>query len=595
MRKWIGKFKTISIQKKMAIAMLVTPVLSSLVILGFYYNYTREFYREKVAIFQENNRKNMTANVNNILRQIDTISDQVLGLAVLSSEFEGYSEKSTYDRLLLYRKITSQLTNICISNDTVDNIYILDFDGNGFSSNSEWNEELYKTQLEEPLSKMQQGKKVVLPPHRATYRYRGNADKAPYMVSLLIYLNQYTQSGAIGLIQMDIPYEKIRKSVELLEMTESDFSFIVDEDNYLIYAPDSSDIGKEAGNITYGKYNLGELVTKCGQDEENAEKSLIKRVELSNKEWYLIQVNSDAMFREELGKIQNTWLLVFTICLLCALGLSLSLSHSITKPIAVLIKGMGKVSQGNFDIQVDKPDNKDLAELVEGFNTMIREVDVLMKENIQKEHEKTRMEMMALNAKINSHFLYNTLNTIKWQAISQNQMDIANSIVALTKILEYSCKNTVDMVALKEEIRFIEDYIYIQNMRYGSNVAVKYQVEKGCEECLVLKMLLQPIVENALIHAFDNNGKENIITVTCAKKSGQLKICVYDNGCGFQYEGFDKLTGIGLNNIKDRLEINFGKESEMRIHSIIGEGTCVTVVFPIVEGGKTANESLTDR
>ena len=101
---------------------------------------------------------------------------------------------------------------------------------------------------------------------------------------------------------------------------------------------------------------------------------------------------------------------------------------------------MGKVSQGNFNIQVEKPDNKDLAELVESFNTMILEVDVLMKENIQKEHEKTRMEMMALNAKINSHFLYNTLNTIKWQAISQSQMDIANSIVALTKILEYSCK-----------------------------------------------------------------------------------------------------------------------------------------------------------
>ena len=167
MRKWIGKFKTISIQKKMAIAMLVTPVLSSLIILGFYYNYTREFYREKVAIFQENNRKNMTANVNNILRQIDTVSDQVLGLAVLSSEFENYSEKSTYDRLLLYRKITSQLTNICISNDTIDNIYILDFDGNGFSSNSEWNEDVYKEELAEPLSRDQQGKTVILPPHRA--------------------------------------------------------------------------------------------------------------------------------------------------------------------------------------------------------------------------------------------------------------------------------------------------------------------------------------------------------------------------------------------------------------------------------------------
>lgn len=598
MRKWIGKFKTISIQKKMAIAMLVTPVLSSLIILGFYYNYTREFYREKVAIFQENNRKNMTANVNNILRQIDTVSDQVLGLAVLSSEFENYSEKSTYDRLLLYRKITSQLTNICISNDTIDNIYILDFDGNGFSSNSEWNEDVYKEGLAEPLSRDQQGKTVILPPHRAAYRYRGNGDKAPYMVSLLIYLNRYTQSGAIGLIQMDIPYEKIRKSVELLEMTQSDFSFIVDENDYLIYAPDSADIGKKASNVVYGNYNLGDLWEKVNADykkENNGEQSLIKKAALFNKKWYLIQVNSDVMFREELGKIQNTWLLVFVICLLCALGLSLSLSHSITKPIAGLIKSMGKVSQGNFNIQVEKPDNKDLAELVESFNTMILEVDVLMKENIQKEHEKTRMEMMALNAKINSHFLYNTLNTIKWQAISQSQMDIANSIVALTKILEYSCKNTLDMVALREEIQFIEDYIYIQNMRYGSSVVVKYQIEDDCRECLVLKMLLQPIVENALIHAFDNSGEGNVITVTCKKNKGHMKISVYDNGRGFQYEGFDKLTGIGLNNIKDRLELNFGTESEMQIYSVIGEGTCVTIVFPIVEGGKAADESLTDR
>lgn len=331
--------------------MLVTPVLSSLIILGFYYNYTREFYREKVAIFQENNRKNMTANVNNILRQIDTVSDQVLGLAVLSSEFENYSEKSTYDRLLLYRKITSQLTNICISNDTIDNIYILDFDGNGFSSNSEWNEEVYKEELAEPLSRDQQGKTVILPPHRAAYRYRGNGDKAPYMVSLLIYLNRYTQSGAIGLIQMDIPYEKIRKSVELLEMTQSDFSFIVDENDYLIYAPDSADIGKKASNVVYGSYNLGGLWEKVNADykkENNGEQSLIKKVALFNKKWYLIQVNSDVMFREELGKIQNTWLLVFVICLLCALGLLSQLIPQHNKAHCRPDQKYGKSQSGKF-------------------------------------------------------------------------------------------------------------------------------------------------------------------------------------------------------------------------------------------------------
>ena len=145
----------------------------------------------------------------------------------------------------------------------------------------------------------------------------------------------------------------------------------------------------------------------------------------------------------------------------------------------------------------------ELSELVSGFNTMIQEVDMLMKENIQKEHDKTRMEMIALNAKINSHFLYNTLNTIKWQAIAEKQMGIAESIVALTKILEYSFRNTLDMVPLEDELRFIEDYIYFQSIRYACSVKMKYDIEDACRHCLVPKMILQPIVENALLHAFD--------------------------------------------------------------------------------------------
>jgi len=126
----------------------------------------------------------------------------------------------------------------------------------------------------------------------------------------------------------------------------------------------------------------------------------------------------------------------------------------------------------------------------------------------------------------------------------------------------------------------------------------------------VLKMLLQPIVENALIHAFDNSGEGNVITVTCKKNKGHMKISVYDNGRGFQYEGFDKLTGIGLNNIKDRLLFviclllsyfipkHFFAFSYVALSissTEIREGTRVTIVFPIVEGGKAADESLTDR
>lgn len=580
MERWRQKLEELSLSKKIAIAMLLTPILSSLIIFCFYYGYMKEFYREKVEIFQENHRENMTANVKNMLRQIENVSGQVLGLAVLSEDFEGYSQKDVYQKLLLNREVTSSLTNICISNEVIDNIYMLDFDGNSFTSNGEWDKNQYLVEMDTEITPSQKGRTVVLPPHPASYRYLGGSSHAPYMISFVTYLNRYTQSGAIGMIQIDIPYKKLAEAMELLDMTQEDFAFLINKEGMLIYAPNEEDVGKAAALVEYGAYNLGKIWEEAKQGVHPV--TSVKTEDFGSLGWTLVQVNSNTMLREEMGKMQKTWIFIFLVCLICAGCVSLSLSHSITKPIMNLIGSMGKVSKGNFDIQVEQPRNKDLAALVASFNSMIQEVDTLMKENIQKEHEKTYMQMTALNAKINSHFLYNTLNTIKWQAISKKQMEIAESIVALIKILEYSCKNTLDLVPMEEELQFIKDYIYIQNIRYGSQVTVNYDLEEACRECLVLKMLLQPIVENALLHAFDNRKGEHVITLKGSMEDGSVKICVYDNGKGFQYEGFDKLTGIGLNNVKERLELHFGKESSLEINSVIGEGTCVTILFPVV-------------
>ncbi len=584
MKRWRKKTEALSLHKKIAIAMFITPVLSSLIIFCFYYGYMKDFYHEKVEVFQENNRENMTANVQNILRQIETVSSEVLGMAALSEDFDGYSQKNAYEKLLLNREITGQFTNICISNEMIDHIYMLDFDGNGFSSNSEWDIQRYREEMEIPLDVGQKGRSVILPPHQARYRHLGGSAKGPYMISLVTYLNRFTKSGSIGLIQIDIPYSKIRAAMELLKMTEEDFSFLVDEEGYLVYAPREEDAGKKASQVEYGSYHLGKLWEKVSNGEHPA--GVVSTKAMGRGKWTLIQINSNSMLLEEMGKMQKTWILIFLVCLVCAGIFSLSLSHGVTKPIINLIGSMGKVSKGNFNIQVEIPESRELSELAVSFNSMIQEVDSLMKENIQKEREKTRMQMMALNAKINSHFLYNTLNTVKWQAISKNQMEIAESIVALTKILEYSYKNTPDLVKLEEELKFIEDYLYIQNLRYGRKVSMVYEIEEACKKSYVLKMLLQPVVENALLHGFKYGGENNRITLRCTMENGHMKICIYDNGSGFHYEGFDRLTGIGLNNIRERLELNFGREGHMEIWSTPGEGTSVTLAFPVIREGK---------
>lgn len=580
MKKLKKKVEKMSLSRKIALAMLLTPLLSSLIIFVLYYGYMRDFYREKVEIFQENNRETMTSNVKALMRQVDYVSSQVLGLAVLSDDFSGYSQKDSYERMLLNKEVNSRLINISISNEMIDNIYLVDFDGNTFTSNSDWDREIYLKEMNISLSREQEGRREIVPPHQALYRHIGGTSSAPYMISVMIYLNRYTESESIGLVQIDIAYEKMREAMEYVEMTEEDFAFVVDAEGNLIYAPEKENAGKQVSEVSYGVYQLGDLCQSVSQKDMP---SFLKAESLGKMGWKLIQVNGDSMLREELQKIQTTWILIFLVCLLCAAGFSLSLSHSITKPVVTLIKSMGEISRGNFDIQVEQPQMPELSELVSGFNTMIQEVDMLMKENIQKEHDKTRMEMMALNAKINSHFLYNTLNTIKWQAIAEKQMGIAESIVALTKILEYSFRNTLDMVPLEDELRFIEDYIYIQSIRYACSVKMKYDIEDVCRHCLVPKMILQPIVENALLHAFDKQAGNNRILLSCISKNRIMRITVYDNGKGFDYQGFDKLTGIGLTNVRERLHLNFGENGRLEIKSEVGQGTTVIMEMPLME------------
>ena len=158
MKKLKKKVEKMSLSRKIALAMLLTPLLSSLIIFVLYYGYMRDFYREKVEIFQENNRETMTSNVKALMRQVDFVSSQVLGLAVLSDDFSGYSQKDSYERMLLNKEVNSRLINISISNEMIYNIYLVDFDGNTFTSNSDWDREIYLKEMNISLSREQEGR-----------------------------------------------------------------------------------------------------------------------------------------------------------------------------------------------------------------------------------------------------------------------------------------------------------------------------------------------------------------------------------------------------------------------------------------------------
>lgn len=574
--KW--KFRRLSVKTQVMIGAMIVPILSSFILLVIFYKNIRGFYVERVQDMQQHTIDITAGNLEDFVKQCETVSEQVLGMVVFQDDLEGYAQKTAYERLLISRNINAGLLNIKLANRVVDHIYLLSFDGQGFSTNSEWNKNSFVEGLPEALDADQAGRKMVIPSRKVEYANINHSRYAPLKISYLMYLNRYTKSGMIGLVQMDVNYSQIENIMKNMALGEGDFSFIIDEKQNLIYAPEKELAGMYAGDVSYNGLCL-ELF--CGKENGEMEDSYTVRTrEIGGSKWKLVQVSSDALLNQELKRAMRNWIVALAAYIACATAVSVSIARGITAPIMKMIGSMKDAGRGNFKVQVSGSYNKELAYLAESFEQMVSQIDGLMKENIQKEHEKTALQMQALNAKINSHFLYNTLNGIKWQAIKAKQLPIAESIVALTKILEYSYKDTDSMVSLREELSFINDYVYVQNMRYDSHVQIQYDIEEGTENCMILKMLLQPVVENALMYAFDGESLDNIVRIGCRRQQGNLVITVRDNGKGFIFQGMDKLTGIGLNNILQRMKLNFEEECGMEISSKDGEGTCVVMIVP---------------
>lgn len=578
------RMKNTSLRFRFTVAIVFMSIVPGLILTFLFYNNMEKFYKEKIQIYQQNLLSQMTSQMNNIMEQSEVASNQVLGLAVTSNSFSGYPGMNLYQRLNLKREVEAQLNNIRLANDSIDNIYLIGFDNNFYTSNREWNGKEFLKLDWIKIDKDQRGDSVTIPTHRAEYRYLNPGNHPPFVISLVTYLNTVRANSMIGLAQIDINYNAVRKAMDAMPMTDKDFAYIVDGKGNVIYSPDENLLGKNMAFYQDGMDHYRNIYEKVNAYSDIQEgNQTIRTSSIQETDWRIIQVNSETMLKEELEKARNIWFLFAVVCLATAIFLALSLSHSITKPVLKIIKSMKKVSHGNFNVKVEEIEDKDLAILADSFNLMVSEVDNLMKENVKKENERITMELTALNSQINSHFLYNTLNTIKWMAIGQGAEDIVKMIVSLVNMLEYSCKNVDRPVLIPEEIKFIEDYVYIQQVRYKSNVNIRFELDEELKQCKILKMLLQPIVENAMLHGFAERNIGNEILIQGRRKGDRIQFQIWDNGKGFHYDSIDKLTGVGLHNIQSRIRLNYGEEYRLSVESKVEVGTCVSLEVPIVK------------
>ncbi|MDD9267269.1 sensor histidine kinase [Paenibacillus sp. GCM10023248] len=323
----------------------------------------------------------------------------------------------------------------------------------------------------------------------------------------------------------------------------------------------------------------------------NGEEMFVTFLTMERTEWKIIYVTPYDQMTAEVKQIYKFIMGVSAAGLVIFLLVSFFLVRSIVGPIKSLILQMNKMKSGSFNIDLELSGPLEIYSLGKTFQNMTMRMKELIVEKREQEQLKNRAELDALQSQINPHFLVNTLNAIKIMAMLAKATNLVEMTDSLIKLLSSTFHRGGSYIQVFDEMQSLEKYIHIMKVRYGDRFKVEYDIDERVTEAYILKLLLQPIVENAIIHGFYGKEAMGIVKIKCEKQLDQLVITITDNGKGMeqrtrgtllQEKRVESLCGIGIANVNDRIRLNYGEPYGLTIHSELEVGTVVIVTLPLL-------------
>jgi two-component system sensor histidine kinase YesM len=276
--------------------------------------------------------------------------------------------------------------------------------------------------------------------------------------------------------------------------------------------------------------------------------------------------------------------------ILCVI-LSILITRSIGRPIQAIVKTMRKVEEGRFDVRVEVDSRDEVGFMACRFNDMIARIDELFHTNLEKQDRLRLAEIQALQSQINPHFLYNTLDSIKWIAKLNGIREIEVIVIQLGKLLKNSINNRNEMTTVRDSLEIIDSYLTIQKIRYSDRFTVHMDIDPGVLDCYVPRLIIQPIVENAIVHGIVKKIGEGRLDIKAGRAGTDLLIEVADDGAGIDAARLEqirtelesdqrKVENIGIHNVNRRIKLCYGEKYGVSISSEAGRGTTVILTMP---------------
>ncbi|MGG4440829.1 histidine kinase [Brevibacillus fortis] len=391
-----------------------------------------------------------------------------------------------------------------------------------------------------------------------------------------------------AVLLVDVNFKEIDDLCQRVGLGKKGYVYIIDLVGNIVYHPQQQLIYAGLKNENRSlplKHSYGSYV-----EETQDEARLITIKTIDQLGWKIIGVS----YMDEIVTTKKEisgfiiWLLIIVIVIV--LFVLHYLSAKISRPIKLLERSMEKVEQGDFSESEPIRGSHEVEQLSLRFQLMVAKVRELMHQIIREQEAKRKSELEVLQAQIHPHFLYNTLNSVvRMVGIGKNE-DVITTITSLSKLFRISLSRGKNIITVQEELEHVLNYLIIQKMRYKQKFEYEIVAEDGVLDCLTLKLLLQPIVENAIYHGIEHLADPGRIRIFAALIDGKMLLQVSDNGLGMPPDVLERVkagcykskegSGVGIQNVQERIRLTFGEQYGLEIESEQEEGTVVRIWIP---------------
>lgn len=376
---------------------------------------------------------------------------------------------------------------------------------------------------------------------------------------------------------------------EICSATENGLNFIVDSEGNLVSCAGSERIGQPVH-----RKDAGEAEKRNAYRQAAAETGLLGETALSiysvhdeETGWNIIRATNQEELIQALRQQQQLSGFIIVLSLCAVVVVMLGQVSRMTGSIRRVVETMRRAGKGDLTIRVaaDQTRPTEIEVIAEEFNAMMDK----MKKSVETQKN---AEIAALEAQINPHFLYNTLDTINWMAIDKDEYEISNMIATLANILRYGISDSNGIVKIRDEVEWLKQYIFLQQTKLKNSFDCHINVEPEIMGLSIHKLLLQPFIENAILHGFEGVEKTHILQMDMGREEERIAIRIQDNGCGIPEEivremnagifrKTDNKNHIGMENAITRIHMYYGETAEVRIESWLGQGTEVQIMIPV--------------